>query len=102
MYILGDLNCDLLPIVSDCATKKLKSLLETYQLSQLIDEPTRITKTSSTLIDHLITNNPQKVISYGVIHSGMSDHRLMYGIRKMNTTPKASENIIEMRNIKKL
>ena len=63
MYILDDLNCDLLPIVSDCATKKLKSLLETYLLSQLIDEPTRIT----TLIDHLTTNDPQKVINYGVI-----------------------------------
>ena len=42
MYILGDLNCDMLKTdkESNLPTKKIKSLYELYQLSQLINEAT--------------------------------------------------------------
>ena len=45
MYILGDLNCNLLEEKTffNIPTQKLYSLYELYQLSQLIKEPTRIT-----------------------------------------------------------
>ena len=49
-YTLGDLNCDILKVESDSATKKIKSLYELYQLSQLIKEATPETITTSTLI----------------------------------------------------
>jgi hypothetical protein len=52
LHILGDLNCNLLNINSNQPTKTLKAILETYQLSQLITEATRITDISCTLIDH--------------------------------------------------
>ena len=42
--------------------KRIKSLYELYQLSQLIQEATRVTVTSSTLIDHIVTNSPEKVL----------------------------------------
>ena len=77
------------------------SLFEIYQLSQLIDEATRITMSSSTLIDHFITNEPGKISRYGVIHTGISDHSLIYDIRKINISFKDDENIIEIRNMKK-
>ena len=62
MYLLGDLNCDMLrkETLSNLPTKKLNSLYELYQLSQLIDEPTRITMTTSSFIDHIITNIPDR------------------------------------------
>ena len=102
IYILGDLNCDLLTEPNpEHSTKKLKSLLEFYQLSQLIDNATRITMHSSTLIDHFITNIPDKISKFGVIHTGLSDHSLTYGIRKTNICHKSKENIIEIRNMKK-
>ena len=55
MYILGDLNCDMLKTDKDSnfPTKKIKTLYELYQLSQLIDEATRVTMTTSSLIDHI-------------------------------------------------
>ena len=58
MYILGDLNCDMLKTDKDSnfPTKKIKTLYELYQLSQLIDEATRVTMTTSSLIDHIVTN----------------------------------------------
>ena len=54
IYILGDLNCDLIKPNPDNPTKKLLSLVEIYQSSQLIDTATRISMHSSTLIDHFI------------------------------------------------
>ena len=56
--------------------------------------------TSSTLIDHFITNEPEKISKCGVIHTGISDHSLIYAIRKININHKNKENIIEIRNMK--
>ena len=100
ILILGDLNCDLLKPNLNHPTNKLRSLFEIYQLTQLIDEATRITETSSTLIDHFITNEPEKISKCGVIHTGISDHSLIYAIRKININHKDKENIIEIRNMK--
>ena len=101
IYILGDLNCDLLKSISDQPTTKLKSIFEMYQLTQLIDEATRITTTSNTLIDHFITNTQEKICKSGVIHTGISDHSMIYAIRKINITiHKNVENISEIRNMK--
>ena len=100
IYILGDLNCDLIKPNPDNPTKK-QSLLEIYQLSQLVDTATRITMNSSTLIDHFITNEPDKISKFGVIHTGISDHSLIYGIRKTNINHKNNGNIITIRNMRK-
>ena len=40
--------------------------------------PTRITETSFTLIDHFYTSNVDKIVSSGVIHTGLSDHSMIY------------------------
>ena len=101
MYILGDLNCDLLRPDKDynIPTNKIKSLYELYQLSQLIDEATRVTMTTTSLIDHMVTNTPEKISDSGVIHTGISDHSLIFAIRKISVIKK-QENIVEMRNMK--
>jgi hypothetical protein len=99
-YILGDLNGDMLKSSLDQPTKTLISLYELYQLSQLIVEPTRVTCSSSSLIDHLVTTSPEKIVSSGVIHLGISDHSLIYGIRKLNSVEKNQEKLIEFRNMK--
>ena len=75
--------------------------MELYQLTQVIDDPTRITECTKSLIDVCITSSPEKVISSGVIHLGISDHSLIYAIRKLNYVPKTgSRNQIEYRNFK--
>ena len=101
MYVLGDLNCDMLKTDKDSntPTKKIKSLYELYQLSQLIDEATRITMTTSSLIDHIVTNTPEKISDSGVIHTGISDHSLVFAIRKISVIRK-QENTVEIRNMK--
>ena len=83
-HILGDLNCNILTDTINQPTKKLREMLETYQLSQLITEPTRVTANSCTLIDHYITSTPEKIVRSGVIHTGISDHNIIYGVRQVN------------------
>ena len=51
MYMLGDLNKDLLKV------NRLEQILNKLNLYQLIKEPTQITPRSKTLIDAIITNN---------------------------------------------
>ena len=103
LHILGDLNCDMLKSVSDQLTKTLKTIYEAYQLSQLITEGTRITNRSCTLIDHYVTSMPEKINLSGVIHTGIGDHSLIYGIRKINPTISSRKKAkkIEVRNMKR-
>ena len=103
MYLLGDLNCDMLKkeALQNTSTKKLNSLYELYQLFQLIEEPTRITMKSSSLIDHIVTNTPEKICHSGVIHTGISDHSMIFAIRKIRIIEKKENNTVEMRNMKK-
>ena len=60
-YLLGDLNCNMHD-GSNHNSSTLTSILDIYGLSQLISEPTRITPTSSTLINLCITSSPEKNI----------------------------------------
>ena len=61
---------------------KLTKILDIYGLSQIINEPTRISAKSSALIDLCITSAPANVVSSGVMHLSISGHSLVYMIRK--------------------
>ena len=74
---MGDLNCNMHD-ESNHDSSTLTNILDIYGLSQLISEPTRITPTSSTLIDLCITNLPEKISKAGVVHLGISDHSLVF------------------------
>ena len=80
--ILGDTNCSFLDN-SDNDTKHLKRILMTYQLSQLIREPTRTTSHTKTLIDHIIVNRTDMVSDSGVIPCGISDPDAIYITKNM-------------------
>ena len=54
---MGDLNCNFHNKQPECHTTRLENILQTFQLSQLIDEPARITNETSSLIDLFLTNN---------------------------------------------
>lgn len=85
VIVTGDLNCDLLPsktILKGC--KQLKMLFKSENLSQLITQPTRITKHSKTLLDVMITNNPVNIRNSWVLVLSFSDHEMVYCIRKLN------------------
>ena len=101
-YILGDLNCNLLDQTNlDNDAKHLLRILEIYQLTQLITKPTRITQRSKSLLDVCITSCPEKIIHSDVFHVGLSDHSLVYAVRKINSLPKCNRTReTEVRNFK--
>ena len=99
LYILGDVNCNLLPEASAHISSHLTDIFDIYGLSQLITEPTRVTLVSKTLIDLCITNSPEKVSNSGVIHLGISDHSLVFMTRKVHHD-RFCPRTIEMRQFK--
>ena len=80
--ILGDFNCDMLPRRLSRTSRELMQLLNMYQFDQLIEEPTHISEHSSTSIDLAFTNDTEKIIKSGVIQCSISDHSLIFLIRR--------------------
>lgn len=78
LLITGDFNIDLLKPDRPNARKYIE-LTKTFNLEQLVNKPTRITKSRTTLIDHFITNIPQRVTYTNVLpHLMISDHDAPY------------------------
>ena len=85
LLLMGDLNCDVIKSPPDAHMHRLLFLSCIYQFEQLINEPTRVTRMSATLIDLIFTNKKENIIKSGVIHLGISDHSLIFAIRKFFT-----------------
>lgn len=83
-YIVGDLNCNLAANQLGNSSHHLTNITDTYNLHQLINEPTWVTETLSTMIDLIFTNCPDRVVCSGVSHIGTSDHSLAYVCRKIS------------------
>ena len=79
--IIGDINCYSLEPAENCV-KHINRIYRKHTLSQLIDEPTRTTSDTSTIIDHIVTNKPKCVSESGVIHCGIGDHDVTFAIRR--------------------
>ena len=62
MFILGDLNADF----NTNNGRKLIKLCNDQNLQYLIDEPTRVTSTSQTVLDQLLTNAPNFISNIDV------------------------------------
>ena len=60
----------------------LLNLEEVYGLECLIKDPKRVTPTSETLLDVILTGKPDLSKASGVYNPAMSDRHLVYGIMK--------------------
>ena len=65
-----------------------------FSLHQLIKVPTRITCNSPTIIDHILASYPERVTQQGIIDAGLSDHQLIFCIRKLLGLKEAHTNIL--------
>ena len=117
VYFLGDFNTNLLlndqftlkenqaldfgnlnfPLMS-----KDNELCQTFSLKDIIQEPpTRITSTTSSLLDHILNNTGCKISQKGVIDVDISDDQLMYLTRKSLRTKTNMHNQIWVWSLKK-
>lgn len=65
-------------------TKRFNELVNLFQLTQKINHPTRITNSTSSLLDVAVVTNPENISQSGILHAGISDHSLIYVCRKLS------------------
>ncbi len=84
-YVLSDLNDDYL-----CDKSRLRNIVTNGKLSQVITSPTRTTSGSAALLDVVITNKPDTIITSDVLPCPIADHdiiSIVVNIRKPNHQP---------------
>ena len=75
MYIMGDMNIDLLKYHSHQQTERYLDMIYSLDLLPVITKPTRITNHTATLIEHIYTNNVNRLTS-GIV-TVKRDHSLL-------------------------
>ena len=93
VLVFGDLNCDLAARIPSSETKELCRLFNIYQFKQLIHDYKRIAELSSTLIDLAYTTDSAKITDSTVIECSISDHALLYNIRRAKISKSPIETI---------
>ena len=78
IVLTGDMNCNLL--TDNPKGNALRSFCADINSTQLIDKPTRVTKTSSNLVDVVMVSNPELVKTSDVIDLIISDHLLVFAV----------------------
>ena len=101
IILVGDFNIDFLK--PNKQPQKWLSLLETYNLNQIIQEATRVTPDSSTLIDHVYVTNKDLILESHVAKFSISDHYPVCLTRKEKNSTYIKKDIhttISYRNFK--
>ena len=94
IILLGDFNSDMLKGSSKTESqygKRLKRIISSFGLKNIMSCPSRVRLTSESLIDLIITNQPAKVKNSGAIDLGISDHNLLFAVfmtTRVNPKPK--------------
>ena len=78
------MNCNLAPDQLDNNANILSSIADIYGMHQLTIDPTRCTVSSSTLINLIYTNSPDRFACSGVSHISINDHSLVCAFRKLS------------------
>ena len=79
---MGDFNID----ITHSMNNKWMNLIQLFDLTQLVTSPTRVTQSSSTIIDHVCTSNPENITATFVPYYmyAISDHFPVCLSRKVN------------------
>ena len=71
-----------------------------YGLEQLKKSPTRVTCSTSSLTDHILTSFPERVSQQGISDVGLSDHQLIYYTTKFSRTELGNHKQTTFRSLK--
>ena len=91
-YVAEDVNIDFLKYATDKKTSYYLDMLFSLGFMPLITKATRITHHSKTLIDHIYTNAPEKIINTRICLADISRHLISHDSLQENTT---IENIVQ-------
>ena len=71
-----------------------------FGLKQLIESPTRITCSRSSIIDHILASFPDRVTQRRILNVGLSDHQLIYCTRKITRIKRGGHKQIKFHSFK--
>ena len=104
IIFLGDANYDLTnkpgAQTVDNNTNHLCNLFELYNFLQLIKEPTRVTLATSSIIDHTATTRGRNIAESGVHKVSISDHYMVFCVRKFDGALLKDRKITKTRSMK--
>ena len=100
VVIIGGCNCDVLN-TDDCSNNCVSEMCTLFHLNQLILNPTRITPSSCTLIDLILTSVSEFHQNTKVIPVTLSDHYLIYTTITNFRTKQTINNVIKCRSFSK-
>ena len=103
IMFIGDLNLNLQTGNANPAgpNKEVSEFCNRFCLTNCIQDPTRMTDSTQTLLDVILVSHPERHATSGNLHFGLSDHDLIYIVRKQNL-PKPKARSIEFRSMKNL
>ena len=81
-------------------SRRIQKLFEVFSLQQIIKEPTRVTITTSILIDHIATSCIDNFLEAGVHKIALSDHYLTFCMCKLNASNASGHKTIRTKNMK--
>lgn len=97
MIILGDFNINWL----DRSSSSHQNLFSSINLTQSINEPTRVDIRSSSLLDWILVTNPERIIKSGVMADCLSDHSVIFCVWKIKI-PSSPPKYIRFRQCKNI
>ena len=106
MILVGDTNCDLSqhnkeqPLDNN-NTKHMCNIYKLFSFKQLINNPTRVTLSSLTIIDHVATTATNNIVQSGVFKTYMSDHFKVFCVRKFRGAQEKNHKVLQARSMNK-
>ena len=89
--IVSDINCNYLDNENG---KSIKEMLSLFGFKQCIKGPTRVTENTESLIDVILSTNPNTLTSIKTLPTCFSDHHGIGCVRKLNNKKLPSETIV--------
>ena len=97
LVLAGDYNLDLIQAGKSHVVDSFLHTIYSHNCSIAIDQPTRVTTSTSTLLDNIIFSNSATVILSGILLTDISDHLPVFCI--MNSKKRVStSNSLELEN----
>ena len=83
LVLLGDFDMNMLDLNDvDLPNRNLSEFCDKFCLQRQITQPTLVTNSSSTLTDVILSSHPERFAYSGILQLGISDHELIYAIRR--------------------
>ena len=92
MFVCGDFNINFLQHESQDSVRHFLDLMYDIGLYPLITKPTRITRTTTTLIDNIFTTDIEQHYACGLLINDISDHLPIFAMCKNNIKNKDNQN----------